>query len=44
MPLLNGIEAVRQIRSTDERIKVVFLTMHPEVTYATMAFDAGASG
>lgn len=44
MPLLNGIEAVRQIRSTDERIKVVFLTMHPDVTYAAMAFDAGASG
>ena len=44
MPLLNGIEAVRQIRSTNERIKVVFLTMHPDVTYATMAFDAGASG
>ena len=44
MPLLNGIEAVRQIKKTDDRIKVVFLTMHPDVTYATMAFDAGASG
>ena len=44
MPLLNGIEAVRQIKKTDDRIKVVFLTMHPNVTYATMAFDAGASG
>jgi DNA-binding NarL/FixJ family response regulator len=44
MPLLNGIEAVRQIRKTDDQIKVVFLTMHPDVTYATMAFDAGASG
>jgi DNA-binding NarL/FixJ family response regulator len=44
MPLLNGIEALRQIRKTDDQIKVVFLTMHPDVTYATMAFDAGASG
>jgi len=44
MPLLNGIEAVRQIKSSNKRIKVVFLTMHPDVTYATMAFDAGASG
>ena len=44
MPLLNGIEAVRQIKQTDDQIKVVFLTMHPDVTYATMAFDAGASG
>ena len=44
MPLLNGIDAVRQIKKTDDRIKVVFLTMHPEVAYATMAFEAGASG
>ncbi len=44
MPLLNGIEAARQIKQTNDRIKVVFLTMHPDVAYATMAFDAGASG
>jgi DNA-binding NarL/FixJ family response regulator len=44
MPLLNGIEAVRQIKKTDDQIKVVFLTMHPDVAYATMAFEAGASG
>lgn len=44
MPLLNGIEAVRQIKNTDPRMKVVFLTMHPDVAYATRAFDAGASG
>ena len=44
MPLLNGIEAVRQIRKINRQIKIVFLTMHPDVTYATMAFDAGASG
>ena len=44
MPLLNGIDAVRQIKKTDDRIKVVFVTMHPEVAYATMAFEAGASG
>jgi DNA-binding NarL/FixJ family response regulator len=44
MPLLNGIEAVRQIKTTDPHIKVVFLTMHPDVLYATRAFEAGASG
>jgi DNA-binding NarL/FixJ family response regulator len=44
MPLLNGIEAVRQIKRTNEEIKVVFLTMHPDVTYAASAFEAGASG
>ena len=44
MPLLNGIDAVRQIKKTHENIKVVFLTMHPDVTYAASAFEAGASG
>lgn len=44
MPLLNGIEAVKQIRNTHPDIKIVFLTMHPDVTYAASAFEAGASG
>lgn len=44
MPLLNGIEAVRQIRKLNQHVKVVFLTMHPDVTYAIRAFEAGASG
>ena len=44
MPQLNGIEAARQIKKTDKNIKIVFLTMHPDATYAADAFDAGASG
>jgi DNA-binding NarL/FixJ family response regulator len=44
MPHLNGIEAVRQIKRTDENVKIVFLTMHHDATYATSAFEAGASG
>ena len=44
MPLLNGIEAVMQIKKANSRPKVVFLTMHSDVTYATRAFEAGASG
>jgi DNA-binding NarL/FixJ family response regulator len=44
MPLLNGIEAVRQIKKSDHRVKVIFLTMHPEVSFAALAFDVGASG
>ena len=44
MPLLNGIEAVRQIKKVDPQVKVVFLTMHPDVTYAIRAFEVGASG
>jgi DNA-binding NarL/FixJ family response regulator len=43
MPLLNGIEAARQIRKTDRQVKIVFLTMHPDVVYASEAFQAGAS-
>lgn len=44
MPSLNGIEAVRQLRKAGSEAKIVFLTMHPDVTYATRAFEAGASG
>lgn len=44
MPLLNGIEAVRQIKKLDKQVKVVFLTMHPDVIFAIRAFEAGASG
>jgi DNA-binding NarL/FixJ family response regulator len=44
MPLLNGIEAAEQLKRVDPRVKIVFLTMHPDVMYATRAFEAGASG
>jgi DNA-binding NarL/FixJ family response regulator len=44
MPMLNGIDAVRQIKKVHEAIKVVFLTMHLDVAYAVSAFEAGASG
>jgi DNA-binding NarL/FixJ family response regulator len=44
MPSLNGIEAVRQIKKLDPQVKVVFLTMHADVTYAIRAFEVGASG
>jgi DNA-binding NarL/FixJ family response regulator len=44
MPSLNGIEAVRQLRATGSPAKVVFLTMHREVTYAVRGLEAGASG
>ena len=43
MPLLNGIEAARQIRKIDRKVKIVFLTMHPDVTYASEALSAGGS-
>ena len=44
MPHMNGIEALRQIRKTDQDIKFIFLTMHPDVKYAVNAFEAGALG
>jgi len=44
MPLLNGIEAVRQLKKKNKNIRVVMLTMHLDVTYAASAFEAGASG
>jgi len=43
MPLLNGIEAARQVRKTNRRVKIIFLTMHPDVTYAAEALRAGGS-
>lgn len=44
MPLLNGIEAVEQIRRHNEKVKVIFLTMHPDISYAIRAQEAGADG
>jgi DNA-binding NarL/FixJ family response regulator len=44
MPLLNGLEAARQLRVLVPESKLVFLTMHASPTYATEAFQAGASG
>ena len=44
MPLLNGIDAVKQIKGSGLDTKVVFLTMHQDAMYAKEAFEAGALG
>jgi DNA-binding NarL/FixJ family response regulator len=44
MPLLNGIDAARQIKKSCPDVKLIFLTMQTSPTYATEAFQAGASG
>jgi DNA-binding NarL/FixJ family response regulator len=44
MPSLNGIEAIGQIKKAGSKAKVIFLTMHQDVMYASRAFEAGASG
>lgn len=44
MPLLNGLDAARQLTKLVPEAKLIFLTMHATPTYATEAFKAGASG
>jgi len=44
MPLLNGLEASRQIRRLDPKVKIIFLTMHPDIGYATEALALGSCG
>lgn len=44
MPLLNGIDALPRLREQGVTAKVIFLTMHPDVTYLTRALEAGAFG
>lgn len=44
MPLLNGIEAARQLRKLDPKLKIIFLTMHPDVGYAIEALALGNCG
>ena len=44
MPLLNGLDAARQLTKLVPESKLIFLTMHASPTYATEAFEAGASG
>jgi len=44
MPLMNGLEAIRQIIAFDPRLKIVVLTMHRDIQLASDAFRAGACG
>ncbi len=44
MPLLNGVEALRQLKKAKPEVRVVFLTVHADVSYITEAFRAGAAG
>lgn len=44
MPHLNGIDALVQLHQHDKDVRVIFLTMHPEVAYARRALEAGAMG
>jgi two-component system, NarL family, response regulator NreC len=44
MPLLNGIDATRQIVRKTPECKVLILSMHSDETYITRALQAGAKG
>lgn len=44
MPLLNGIDAARQIRKTSPESKLIFVTMHSNPEYVREALSAGGSG
>jgi DNA-binding NarL/FixJ family response regulator len=44
MPVLNGLEAARQIRKDSPTAKLIFVTVHSDTPYVIEAFRAGASG
>jgi two-component system response regulator NreC len=44
MPLLNGLEAARQIRHDCPQVKILVLSMHEDEEYIRQALAAGAMG
>ena len=44
MPILNGLDAGRQVKEMLPAVKLLFLTMNPDVEVAAEAFRRGASG
>jgi DNA-binding NarL/FixJ family response regulator len=44
MPLLNGLDACREIRRSFPAITVLLLTMHPDESYVLAGVRAGVSG
>jgi len=43
MPLLNGLDAARQIKQMDKSVRLVFVTMNEDPDMAAEAFRAGGS-
>ena len=44
MPILNGLDAGKQVKEASPGIKLVYLTMNPDPELALAAFDQGAAG
>jgi DNA-binding NarL/FixJ family response regulator len=44
MPVMSGLDALRQLKAEGSQARFIFLTMHTEAELATEAMRAGASG
>jgi two-component system response regulator NreC len=44
MPRLNGMEAIREIRSRHSEIKIIVLTVHKSDEYIVASLESGANG
>jgi DNA-binding NarL/FixJ family response regulator len=44
MPVLNGIQAARQLQAANCRAKIIFLSMHDDPDFVAAALSAGACG
>jgi DNA-binding NarL/FixJ family response regulator len=44
MPVLNGVDAARELKKTSPKTKVILLTQHDEDQYVTEALRAGVRG
>ena len=43
MPLLDGLQAARNIQNANSRVKIIFLTIHEDQDFIAAAFSAGAT-
>jgi len=44
MPILNGVDATREMKKSSPNTKIIILTQHDENQYVTEALQAGAKG
>jgi DNA-binding NarL/FixJ family response regulator len=44
MPVLNGLQAAKQLQTADSRAKIIFLTVYEGRDFVDAAFCAGAAG